>query len=142
MLLISSFLLIFGISGISLYYLITIEGFRFVMFVGPPILGLLTSKYLNTFWKKLAKSQYYRISSTQNLVGKEGEVVLNVDNRGGVIKIESLTPMKYEKLHVIPYNEDSKFERGMKVYIIGIRDNKIMVDTNKNLKKVRKSRWP
>jgi membrane protein implicated in regulation of membrane protease activity len=108
------------------------------MFIGSPTLGFISSKYLNVAWKKIAKSQYYKISSTQNLVGKKGEVVLGIDNRGGVIRIESSTPMKFEKMHVMPYDINSNFERGMTVYIIGVRDNKIVVDSNKNLIKNKK----
>jgi len=132
MLLISAFLLVFGISGISLYYIITIEGLKFIMFIGSPSIALITSKYLNVAWKRIAKSQYYKISSTQNLIGREGEVVLPIDERGGVIRINSTTPMKYEKLHVMPYDDASYFERGMKVYIVAIRDNKVRVSLNKN----------
>jgi len=136
MLLISAFLLIFGISGISFYYFITIEGLKVLMLVFTPIIALLASKGLNAVWKRIARSQYYRIVSTQNLIGKSGEVIFPINNRGGVIKIKSPTPMKYEKLHVVPYNEDSEFERGMKVYIVEIKNNKFIVDiTKKNIKK-------
>ncbi len=131
MLLASAFLLVFGISGISLYYIITIEALKFVMFIGSPSIALITSKYLNVAWKHIAKSQYYKISSTQNLIGREGEVVLPIDERGGVIRIMSTTPMKYEKLHVMPYDETSYFERGMKVYIVAVKDNKVRVSSNK-----------
>jgi membrane protein implicated in regulation of membrane protease activity len=131
MLLASAFLLVFGISGISLYYIITIEALKFVMFIGSPSIALFTSKYLNVAWKHIAKSQYYKISSTQNLIGREGEVVLPIDERGGVIRIMSTTPMKYEKLHVMPYDDISYFERGMKVYIVAVKDNKVRVSPNK-----------
>ena len=137
MLLISVFLLVFGISGISLFYIISIEGLKFLMFIGSPIIGLITTKYLSIAWKKIAKSQYYKISSTQNLIGVEGEVILPVDKRGGVIKVESLTPMKFEKIHVKPYDEAAIFEKGMKVFIVAVRENKVLVDNNKkfNIKK-------
>jgi hypothetical protein len=108
------------------------------MFVGAPVTGYLTSKYLNVAWKKIAKSQFYRISPTLNLIGKKGEVVFPINERGGVIRVESSTPMKYEKMHVMPYDENSYFDRGMSVYIIGVRDNKIIVDINKNLLKKRR----
>ena len=137
MLLASAFLLVFGISGISLYYIITIEALKFIMFIGSPSSALITSKYLNVVWKHIAKSQYYKISSTQNLIGREGEVVLPIDERGGVIRINSTTPMKYEKLHVMPYDDTSYFERGMKVYIVAIRDNKVRVSPNKIIIKKR-----
>jgi membrane protein implicated in regulation of membrane protease activity len=130
MLLISAFLLVSGISGISLYYIITIEALKFIMFIGSPSIALITSKYLNVAWKHIAKSQYYKISSTQNLIGREGEVVLPIDERGGVIRIKSTTPMKYEKLHVMPY-DGTFFERGMKVYIVAVKDNKVSVSPNK-----------
>jgi len=135
MLLASAFLLVFGISGISFYYLITIEALKFIMFIGSPSIALITSKYLNVAWKHIAKSQYYKISSTQNLLGREGEVVLPIDKRGGVIKIKSTTPMKYEKLHVIPYDDTFHFERGVKAYIVAIKENKVMVSPNRILLK-------
>jgi len=135
MLLLSAFLLVFGISGISFYYIITIEGLKFLMFLGAPVIGYLVSKYLNVAWKKIAKSQYYKISPTQNLIGKKGEVVFPINERGGVIRIVSSTPMKYEKMHVMPYDDTSYFERGMIVYIIGVKNNKVIVDINKNLVK-------
>ena len=137
MLLASAFLLVFGISGISLYYIITIEALKFVMFIGSPSIALITSKYLNVAWKHIAKSQYYKISSTQNLLGREGEVVLPIDKRGGVIRIRSTTPMKYEKLHVMPYDDTIHFERGMKAYIVAVKENKVMVSPNKILIKKR-----
>ena len=136
MLLASAFLLVFGISGISFYYIITIEALKFIMFIGSPSIALITSKYLNVAWKHIAKSQYYKIYSTQNLIGREGEVVLPIDERGGVIRIKSTTPMKYEKLHVMPY-DDTFYERGMKVYIVAVKDNKVRVSPNKIIIKKR-----
>ena len=107
------------------------------MFIGSPSIAFITSKYLNVAWKHIAKSQYYKISSTQNLIGREGEVVLPIDERGGVIRIQSTTPMKYEKLHVMPYDDTIQFERGMKVYIVAVQDNKVRVSPNKNIIKKR-----
>jgi len=135
MLLASAFLLVFGISGISLYYIITIDALKFIMFIGSPSIALITSKYINVAWKYISKSQYYKISSTQNLIGREGKVVLPIDERGGVIRIESTTPMKYEKLHVMPYVDKNHYERGMKVYIVAVIDNKVRVSPNKNINK-------
>jgi membrane protein implicated in regulation of membrane protease activity len=132
MLLASAFLLVFGISGISLYYIITTEALKFLMFIGSPSIALISSKYINVAWKYIAKSQYYKISSTQYLIGREGEVVLPIDERGGVIRINSTTPMKYEKLHVMPYDAGNYFERGMKVYIVAVKDNKLTVSTDKS----------
>ncbi|TFG25400.1 MAG: hypothetical protein EU533_01165 [Promethearchaeota archaeon] len=131
MLLISAFLLIFGISGIASYYFLPIY-LKFFNFIIPPILGFLASKYLNIIWKKIAKSRYYLISSTQNLIGISGEVILPVDKRGGVIKIQTNTPMKQEKMHVKPLNEDSEFERGTIVYIVDIKGQSLLVDSNIN----------
>ncbi len=137
MLLASAFLLVFGISGISLYYMITIEALKFIMFIGSPSIAFFTSKYLNVAWKHISKSEYYKISSTQNLIGREGEVVLPIDERGGVIRIKSTTPMKYEKLHVMPHNSTIYFDRGMKVYIVAVKDNKVRVSANKIIIKKR-----
>ena len=131
MLLISAFLLVFGISGITSYYALPTFLNLFMFFI-PPIFGFLASKYLNVVWKKIAKSRYYVISSTQNLIGKSGEVILPVDKRGGVIKIQTNTPIKQEKMHVKPLNEDSEFERGTIVYIVDIKGQTLLVDSDIN----------
>lgn len=131
MLLFSTSLLIFGIFGIVLYYLIG-EGFRILLFVITPIITYTITKLISVGWKKMAKSRYYVISSTISQIGKEGEVILNVDKRGGVIKIKSQTPLKFEKLHVKPYRESDIFERGTKVYICDVKGDYLLVDTNKN----------
>ena len=83
--------------------------------------------------KKIAKSKYYKISSTQNLIGKEAEVVLPVDKRGGVVRINSKTPMKYEKVHVKPVNDNHYFDRGTKVYIVDVKEDFLLVDINKKI---------
>ncbi|MFX0057707.1 MAG: hypothetical protein ACFE85_06970 [Candidatus Hodarchaeota archaeon] len=132
MLLLSAFFLVFGITGMAFYF--SFQSLRFIMFIGSPIIAFLASKYLNRLWKKIAKSQFYKILSTQNLIGKEGEVILPVDSRGGVIKIESKTPMRFEKVHVKPLDEYKSFERGEKVSIVSIKDDFLLVDNKKNKK--------
>jgi hypothetical protein len=137
MLLFSSAFLIFGISGILLYQLI--DGvIRFIILFIAPLAAYLTAKIINYSWKVIAKSRFYRISSTQNLIGIQGEVLLPVDERGGIIKITSSTPMRFEKLHVKPAIVTSHFERGDKVYICDVKDGFLLVDNNKKSIKRRK----
>ncbi|MCK4379540.1 MAG: hypothetical protein KAW51_00250, partial [Candidatus Lokiarchaeota archaeon] len=137
MLLFSSGFLIFGISGILLYQLI--EGIlRFLILFIAPTIAYLTTKIINFAWKIIAKSRYYRISSTRNLLGIQGEVLLRVDKRGGIIKIPSNTPMRFERLHVKPVVDSFHFERGDKVYICDVRNGYLLVDTNK--KSIKKRR--
>ncbi|MFX0047828.1 MAG: NfeD family protein, partial [Candidatus Hermodarchaeota archaeon] len=131
MLLFSTSLLVFGISGIVLYYLIG-EIFRFSLFIITPIFTYTVTKLISVGWKKMAKSRYYVISSTSNQIGKEGEVILKVDKRGGVIKVPSQTPLKFEKIHVKPFRESDSFEEGTKVYICDIQDDYLLVDTDKS----------
>jgi len=130
MLLFSSAFLIFGISGLVLYQLIE-ETLRFIILYIAPFAAYLTAKIINFTWKIIAKSRFYRISSTQNLIGVKGEVLLSVDNRGGIIKIPSSTPMRFERLHVKPIIEDSQFERGDMVYICDVKNGFLLVDNNK-----------
>ena len=137
MLLFSSGFLIFGISGILLYQLI--EGIlRFLILFIAPTLAYLTTKIINFAWKIIAKSRYYRISSTRNLLGIQGEVLLRVDKRGGIIKIPSNTPLRFERLHVKPVVDSFHFERGDKVYICDVKNGYLLVDTNK--KSIKKRR--
>ncbi len=137
MLLFSSAFLIFGISGLVLFQLI--EGtLRFIILFISPSAAYLTAKLINFAWKIIAKSRFYRISSTQNLIGIQGEVILHVDDRGGVIKIPSATPMRFERIHVKPIIESSQFERGDRVYICDVKNGVLLVDNNK--KSIRRRR--
>ena len=137
MLLLSTAFLVFGISGIILYYSIN-ETLKFVILFITPFLAYMITKFINYGWKKLAKSRYYSISSTLNLIGKKGEIILPVDKRGGIIKVPSNTPMKFERLHVKPLIEGSEFERGDTVYICDVKNGYLLVDYTKKLIKKRR----
>ena len=136
MLIFSTFLLVFGISGIILYSFIT-NWLRFLIFFITPFIAYFITYYISVGWKKIAKSRYYSISSTQNLIGLQGEVILMVDHRGGVIKIPSHTPLKFERIHVKPLKLDSQFEKGETVYICDVRNGFLLVDIDKKLIKRR-----
>ncbi len=138
MLLFSTTLLVYGISGLSLYYLLG-ANLRFIAFFMAPAISFISIKLVNSIWKIVAKSRYYRISSTKNLIGVRGEVILKVDNRGGIIKIPSETPLKFERAHVKPVIEDSIFERGDVVYICDVKNGYLLVDKRKNSIKKKKS---
>ncbi|MFX1389835.1 MAG: NfeD family protein [Promethearchaeota archaeon] len=127
MLLFSTSLLLFGISGILFYYLFN-NNVKFLTFFAALGVTILTTKLISTTWKKIAKSRFYDISSTQNLIGQKGEIVLDVDNRGGIVKIKSNNPMKFEKVHVKPLFVESSFEKGEEVYICDIKDGFLLVD--------------
>ncbi|MFX1459101.1 MAG: NfeD family protein, partial [Promethearchaeota archaeon] len=129
MLLLSSFLLVFGISGIILYYSIISE-IKFIILLATPLIAYISTRLISYIWRKIARSRYYNISSTMNLIGQEGEVILRVDDRGGVIKIQSNTPMKFEKMHVKPLKESISFEKGTKIYICDIKDGFFLIDSN------------
>ena len=138
MLLFSSAFLIFGISGLVLYQLLEVT-LRFIILYVSPSAAYVTAKIINFTWKIIAKSRYYRISSTQNLIGVKGEVLLQVDERGGVIKIPSSTPMRFERVHVKPIFVDSQFERGDKVYICDVKNGFLLVDNNK--RSIKRRAW-
>ncbi|MFW9785501.1 MAG: hypothetical protein ACFFFB_24680, partial [Candidatus Heimdallarchaeota archaeon] len=127
MLLFSTSLLFFGILGIIFYYTFTLE-LRFLIIFATIAVTYIITKLISISWKKMAKSRFYNISSTKNLIGVKGEVVLDVDSRGGIIKIISATPMKFEKLHVKPLKSDSYFREGEKVYICDVSDGFLLVD--------------
>jgi len=132
MLLLSSFLLVFGIAGIIFYYVID-DSLKFIIFFITPIVAFVIIHYISIGWKKIAKDRFYLISSTKNLIGRKGEVVLLVDERGGVIKISSHTPMRFEKLHVKPLMPEKAFTKGDVVYVCDVRNGFLLVDDNKNL---------
>ena len=129
-LLISTGLVSFGISGILLYYILP-KVTSFLMFILAPFIAYSMTKMVNQAWKSIAKSRYYSISPTSNLIGKKGEVILKVDERGGLIKIVSKTPMKFEKVHVKPLDPEISYERGEEVYILDVKDGYLLVYHNK-----------
>ncbi|MEJ2251528.1 MAG: DUF1449 family protein [Candidatus Lokiarchaeota archaeon] len=132
LLLLSSALLVFGITGMASYYLI-IGIFKFLLFIIAPIASILATKVISVLWEKIATSMHYTIAATQNLLGVEGEVVLKVDEYGGVIKIASRNPLKYEKLHVKPYKEGEVFEKGEKVFVVGVKNQILLVNNTTNI---------
>jgi len=132
MLLLSSFLLVFGIAGIIFYYIID-DMLKFIIFFITPIVAFVVIHYISSVWKKIAKDRFYLISSTKNLIGRKGEVVLLVDERGGVIKIPSHTPMRFEKLHVKTLMPEKRFVKGDLVYVCDVRNGFLLVDDNKDL---------
>ena len=137
MLLLSTFFLIFGISGIVLYYTVN-EALRFLILFITPTIAYITTKIINFGWKKIAKSRYYQITSTKNLIGTKGEVLLPIDERGGIIRVPSNTPLKFERLHVKPLMSESNFERGDVVYICDVKNGYLLVDRSKKLIKGRR----
>jgi hypothetical protein len=136
MLLLSASFLVYGISGIILYYIFE-DPIRFIIFFATPGIVYLNWKGINNTWKKIAKSRYYTISSTKNLIGRKGEVILPVDYRGGIIKIPSSTPMRFERIHVKPLHPESEFEREEVVYICDVKNGFLLVDNDKKLIKRR-----
>ncbi|MFX1409629.1 MAG: hypothetical protein ACFFA6_04705 [Promethearchaeota archaeon] len=137
LLLLSTAFLVFGISGIILFYTIN-EMLKFIMLFITPFLAYIITKFINYGWKKLAKSRYYSIAASLNLIGKKGEVILPIDERGGLIKVPSTTPLKFERLHVKPLVEGSVFERGDIVYICNVKNGYLLVDYKKSLIKNRR----
>jgi membrane protein implicated in regulation of membrane protease activity len=135
MLLFSSFLLFFGISGI-LFFFILEETIRFLLFFITPAISYVLTKLISVVWKKMAKSRYYTISATKNLIGMQGEVVLPVDHRGGLIKIPSDTPMKFERIHVKPIEKDQNYIKGENVYVCDFKNGFLLVSSEReNIKK-------
>jgi membrane protein implicated in regulation of membrane protease activity len=127
MLLFSTSLLIFGIFGI-LFLNLFASDVKFLIFFATIAVTYLITKSISSLWKKIAKSSFYKISTTENLIGQKGVIVLDVDKKGGVLKIASNTPMKFEKVHVKPLNMNSTFERGEEVYICDVKDGYLLVD--------------
>lgn len=130
MLLFSSFLLFFGLTGILLYFFLD-QSLRFLLFFITPAVSYTLTKTISMVWKKVARSRYYQISSTKNLIGMEGEVILPVDHRGGLVKIPSETPMKFERIHVKPIESDKRYKKGENIYICDFKDGFLLVSSQR-----------
>lgn len=127
MLLFSEFLLVFGISGV-LYYFFISEELKWTIFFITPLTGYLFTKLVSILWKRIAINRHYDIISNRNVIGKVGEVVLDVDNKGGVIKIKSETPLEFEKIQSKPLYPEKQFFKGEYVYIYGKKDGYFLID--------------
>ena len=132
MLLLSTTLLFFGALGLFFSFIL-IEDIKYIMFILTPSITYIMTKSISMGWKKMAKSRYYSIISTKNLIGKEGEVVLDIDDRGGVIKIRSNTPLKFERVHVKPLQNEKYYKKGEMVYICDMKQGFGLVDKNPDL---------
>ncbi|MHA1378309.1 MAG: NfeD family protein [Candidatus Helarchaeota archaeon] len=129
MLLFSEFLLVFGISGILLNFFIVDEWLKWINFLITPLTSFLFVKLVSILWKRIAINRHYNIIySSRNIIGKVGEVILDVDNKGGVVKIKSDTPMEFEKIHSKPWIPEKQFSKGQQVYIYGKKDGYFLVD--------------
>ena len=127
MLLFSEFLLVFGISGI-LYYFLIAGWFQWIIFIITPLTGCLLTKLISRLWKGIAINRHYDVISHRNIIGKVGEVVLDVDDKGGVIKIRSDIPMEFEKIHAKPLHPEKQFAEGEYVYVCGKKDGYFLID--------------
>ncbi|MHA1231946.1 MAG: zinc ribbon domain-containing protein, partial [Candidatus Helarchaeota archaeon] len=76
----------------------------------------------------IAINRHYEPIFVKNIIGEIGEVVLDVDNKGGVIKIKSDTPMEYEKVFAKPLYPNKSFVQGEYVYICGKENEYFLVD--------------
>ncbi|HUY01138.1 MAG TPA: hypothetical protein VMV49_16380, partial [Candidatus Deferrimicrobium sp.] len=127
MLLFSEFLLVFGIAGVVFYFLIG-GWLQWIIFIITPLTSCLLTKFISKLWRKIAINRHYEVISGKNLTGQVGEVVLDVDEKGGIIKIKSDVPMEYEKLHSKPLNPKKHFVSGQYVYICGKKDGYVLID--------------
>jgi hypothetical protein len=127
MLLFSEFLLVFGIFGIIFYFL-TAGWLQWIVFLITPLTSVLLTKLVSKVWQKIAINRHYTLGSSNNLIGKVGEVVLDVDEKGGVIKIRTETPLEFEKLHAKPSDPKKQFVKGQFVYICGKEGEFFLID--------------
>ncbi len=127
MLLFSEFLLVFGISGI-LYYFIIIEWPKWIIFFITPLTSFLFVELVSMLWKRIAINRHYETISSKNIIGTIGEVVLDVDSKGGIIKINSNTPMEFEKIHSKPLHPEKQFSKGQHVFIYAKKDGYFLID--------------
>lgn len=127
MLLFSSILLFFGMFGITFNYILH-ESLKFLIFFLTPLIAFGITKFIALMWKRIAKPRYYSILSTKNLIGMEGKVILEVDEKGGVIEVLSNTPLRSEKVHAKPLKKNAIFKEGEHVYICNVYNNFFLVD--------------
>jgi len=128
MLLFSCFLLFSGILGVSFY-----DFFfnKFVWVILTFSIPYVLTKIVSRLWRKIAVSKFYQISSRKNLIGKRAIVSIVVNEKGGIIKIPTNTPLGFEKFPAKPMYSLTRFNAGDQVYICDKKENYFLIDKNK-----------
>lgn len=128
MLLLSSFILFTGVLGVALFDLFSEKIIWLIIISTIPY---LFTKLVSKLWKKIAISKSYQILARRNLIGKKAIVSLNIDEKGGIIKVPTKTPIKFEKFPAKPLYSLSKFKVNEEVYICDMNENYYLIDKNK-----------
>lgn len=127
MLLLSCFILFTGALGISLYEIIFEKIIWLIITFTVPY---LFTKGISKLWKKIAVSKSYQILAETNLIGKKAIVCMIVDEKGGLIKVPTKSPIEFEKFPAKPLYSLSKFDVDEEVYICDMENNYFLIDKN------------
>ena len=100
-----------------------------VILASPFIMATL----VNLIWRRVAVSETYRLPSNSDFLGREAVVIVDVDSKGGTIRVE--IPDQFEPLRVpakTVYKHQEFFPDEL-VYIVGVERNFYLVDDSRDL---------
>ncbi|MBN1330454.1 MAG: NfeD family protein [Candidatus Heimdallarchaeota archaeon] len=108
-----------------------------VILVSPIVLSTI----VNLIWRKVAISETYRLPTNSDFIGREAVVIVDVDSKGGTIRVE--IPGQFEPLKVpakTVYKHQEFFPDEL-VFVVGVERNFYLVDDSRDLLtgKVRKA---
>ncbi len=128
-LLLSTYTVMFGILGLSTLKIpsssIGLRIFRIVViFVSPYLLALI----ITNIWKRISATTVKPIVRGVQLIGKEGEVFVPVDSKGGMIYVDLGEGLGEQKLPAKSFDYYKRYEREEKVRIIAVKNGIYLVD--------------
>lgn len=123
MLLIGTFLLIFGSFGIGIigFYGVSLLNIGLLFAIAFSAVGVTS-----VFWKKVFTTGTYRWRP-EHMIGRLATVFITVDNRGGSIKIDTHTPLGVLIYPARPVDLNKVYKSGEQVYIIAYKDGYAIV---------------
>ncbi|MGQ4914291.1 MAG: hypothetical protein ACP6IU_06005 [Candidatus Asgardarchaeia archaeon] len=123
MLLIGTFLLMFGSFGIGIF------GFYGITLLNISILFAIAFSavfLVSVFWKKVFRTGTYRWRP-EFMIGRIATVALTIDADGGSIKVDTHTPLGMMTYPARPMSPDRVYKTGEQVYVVAYKDGYAIV---------------
>ncbi|HMF32913.1 MAG TPA: hypothetical protein VKK79_15935 [Candidatus Lokiarchaeia archaeon] len=128
LLLLSGWLLWFGILGVATYYAIGSKALWLMIVLAVPV---FLSYLLSFAWRLIAKSQTYKVPEGLEILGQVAVIERDTTDEGGMIRLKTNSPLGFEEFPARSLHPLAKFGVGEKVYLCDIERGIYLVDQDK-----------
>jgi len=97
------------------------------------IAPILFSLVVDLIWRKIAISETYHLPTNQEFIGKEAVVMVDVDAKGGTIRVELPGQLEPLRVPAKSVHKHQIFLRDELVFIVGVEKNFYLVDNSRDL---------